>query len=77
MYQVITWMDLTIIFVNLMNFYVFQIDPEDFRDAALAYPDGLIQYDHFTHRSSERVSSILRVSKNVHKTLHFMMISGV
>lgn len=39
----------------LCSFQYIPPDAENFREVALAYPNGLIQYDHFTHRSAERV----------------------
>jgi len=49
---------------------------ENFRKATLAYPNGLIQFDHFTHRSPSRVYANLNMNPDI-RSLKFQARSSI
>ncbi|ODM97959.1 Cation channel sperm-associated protein 2 [Orchesella cincta] len=49
---------------------------DNFRKASLAYPNGLIEFDHFTHRSPSRIFNNLNMNPDI-RSLKFQARSSI
>jgi len=52
-------------------FYLYFPDRKSYQESAIAYPNGLIQYDHFTHRSPYRVFRNIKIDPDI-RSLRFL-----